>query len=117
MVWRRSLGMTKLSEYLQIWRLKLSYWKTVTAVFHLKKQETKRELTALQSYLIPTYLEIKLDRFLTFRHYIKILRNKLKSPVTLLKQLVWRGCAADAKTLLKTVIFLAYPTSECCVPT
>ena len=35
--------MTKLSAYLQTWRLKLTQTKTVMAAFHLNKQETKRK--------------------------------------------------------------------------
>ena len=36
--------MTTLFAYLQSWRLKLSYAKTVTTAFHLDNREAKREL-------------------------------------------------------------------------
>ena len=39
-----SQDMSTLSAYLQTWRLKLSYTKTVTAAFHLNNREAKREL-------------------------------------------------------------------------
>ena len=39
-----SQDMSKLSSYLQTWRLKLSHTKTVTAAFHLNNREAKREL-------------------------------------------------------------------------
>ena len=39
-----SQDMSTLSVYLQTWRLKLSYTKTVTAAFHLNNREAKREL-------------------------------------------------------------------------
>jgi len=36
--------MATVGEYLQIWKLKLSTTKTVSAVFHLNNNDTKREL-------------------------------------------------------------------------
>ena len=39
-----SQDMSTLSAYLQIWKLKLSYTKTMTASFHLNNREVKREL-------------------------------------------------------------------------
>ena len=38
------LDMSKLSAYLQIYRLKLSHIKTVTAAFYLNNRDAKREL-------------------------------------------------------------------------
>ena len=87
-----SQDMTTLSNYLQAWRLKLSQSKTVTAAFHLNNQEAKRELkishgdNILPFCSTPTYLGVKLDRSLTFRHHLDTMRNKLTSRVALL----WR---------------------------
>ena len=39
-----SQDMSTLLAYLQIWRLKFSHTKTVTAAFHLNNQEAKHEL-------------------------------------------------------------------------
>ena len=67
--------MSTLSAYLQTWRLKLSHTKTVTAAFHLNNQEAKRELKVYSNGRLlpfcptPTYLVVKLDRSLTFRHH------------------------------------------------
>ena len=80
-----SQDMTTLSDYLQTWRLKFSNTKTVTAVFHLNNRETKRELNAynngnlLPPYPVSTYLGVKLDRSLFFRHHLKALRKKLST--------------------------------------
>ena len=41
---RLSQDMSTLSAYLQTWKLKLSYTKTVTTAFHLNNREAKREL-------------------------------------------------------------------------
>ena len=78
-----SQDMTMLSAYLQTWRLKLSNTKTVSAAFHVNNRETKRKLNAynngnlLSSCPLPTYLGVKLDRLLTFRHHLEAFRKKL----------------------------------------
>ena len=74
-----------LSEYLQNWKLKLSHSKTVTAAFHLNNQESKHELVIynndnlLPFCTVPTYLGVKLENSLTFRHHIEALQRKPKS--------------------------------------
>ena len=70
-----SQDMSTLSAYLQTWRLKLSNTKTVTAAFHLNNREAKRELKVYTNGRLlpfcptPTYLGVKLNRSLTFRHH------------------------------------------------
>ena len=86
-----SQDMSKLSAYLQTWRLKLSHTKTETAAFHLNNREAKRQLKVYNNDRLlpfcptPTYLEVKLGRSLTFRHHLVALRKKLSSRVTLLR--------------------------------
>ena len=121
-----SQDMSTLSAYLQTWRLKLSHTKTVTAAFHLNNQEAKRELKVynndrlLPFCPIPTYLGVKLDRLLTFRHHLVALRKKLSSRVTLLRRFVgsgWgAGAGAGAKTLRIATLSLLYSTPEYCAP-
>ena len=65
---------------------------------------------------MPTYLGVKLDRFLTFRHHLVALCKKLSSRVTLLRQLVGSGWGADAKTLHIATLSLVYSTAEYCAP-
>ena len=114
--------MSTLSAYLQTWRLKLSHTKTVTAAFHLNNRKAKRELKVynkgrlLPFCPIPTYLGVKLDRSLTFRHHLVALRKKLSSRVTLLRQLVGSGWDAGAKTLRIATLCLVYSTAEYCAP-
>ena len=103
----RSQDMTTFSAYLQTWRLKLSNTKTVTAAFHLNNREAKRELNVysngnlLPLCPVPTYLGVKLNRSLTFRHHLETLRRKLYTRVALLRRLagfrwgqVSRHCAS-----------------------
>ena len=117
-----SQDMSTLSAYLQTWRLKLSHTKTVTAAFHLNNREAKHELKVYNNGRLlpfcptPTYLGIKLDRSLTFRHHLVALRKKLSSRVTLLRQFVGWGWGAGAKTLRIATLSLVYSTAEYCAP-
>ena len=94
----------------------------MTAAFHLNNREAKRELKVynnnrlLQFCPTPTYLGVKLDRSLTFRHYLVALRKKLSSRVTLLRRLVGSGWGAGAKTLRIATLSLVYSTAEYCAP-
>ena len=114
--------MSTLSAYLQTWKFKLSHTKTVTTVFHLNNREAKRELKVynngrlLPFCPIPTYIGVKLDRSLTFRHHLVALRKKLSSRVTLLRRLVGSGWGAGAKTLRIATLSLVYSTAEYCAP-
>ena len=102
--------------------LKLSQTKTVTAAFHLNNREAKRELKVynrdrlLPFCSTPSYLGVKLDRSLTFRHQLVALRKKLSSRVTLLRRLVGSGWGANAKTLGIATLSLVYSTAEYCAP-
>ena len=114
--------MSTLSAYLQTWRLKLSHTKTVTAAFHLNNQEAKHELKVYNNSRLlpfcptPTYLGVKLDRSLTFRHHLVALCKKLSSCVTLLRRLVGSGWSAGAKTLNIATLSLVYSIAEYCAP-
>ena len=117
-----SQDMTTFSAYFQTWRLKLSNTKTVTAAFHLKNSEAKRELNVynnnnpLPPCPVPTYLGIKLDRSLIFRHCLETLHKKLCTRVALLRRLVGSAWGAGAKTLLISALSLVYSTAEYCAP-
>ena len=117
-----SQDMSTLSAYLQTWRLKLGHTKTVTAAFHLNNRETKRELKVYNNGRLlpfcptPTYLGVKLDRSLTFRHHLLALCKKLYLRATLLRRLVGSGWGAGAKTLRIATLPLVYSAAEYCAP-
>ena len=117
-----SQDMSTLSAYLQTWRLKLSHTKMVTAAFHLNNREAKCEIKVYNNGKLlsfcptPTYLEVKLDRLLKFRHHLVALRKKLYSCVTLLRQLVGLEWGAGAKTLRIATLSLVYSAAEYCAP-
>ena len=114
--------MTTLSAYLQTWRLKLSHAKTVTVAFYLYYPEAKRELKVknndkiLPFFPVPTYLGVKLDKALTYHHYLEALRKQLSSHVSLLRRLAGSGWSAGAKTLHTAALSLIYSASEYCAP-
>ena len=105
--------MTTLSAYLQTWRIKLGHAKTVTAAFHLHDREARRELKVKNNGKIllfcpvPTYLGVKLDRALTYRHHLEALSKKLSTRVSLRRRL-----GAGAKTLRRAALSLIYSTAE-----
>ena len=118
-----SQDMSTLSAYLQTWRLKLSHTKTVMAAFYLINRAAKRELKVYNNGRLllpfcttPTYLGVKLDKSLTFRHHLVALRKKLSSRVTLLRRLVDSEWGAAAKTLRIATLSLVYSTAEYCAP-
>ena len=71
-----SQDISTLSAYLWTWRLKLNHTKTMTAAFHLNNREAKCELKVYNYGRLllfcptPTYLGVKLDRSLMFRHHL-----------------------------------------------
>ena len=117
-----SQDITTLSGYLQTWRLKLSNTKTVTATFYLNNRETKRALNVynngnlLPPCPVPTYLGVKLDRSLTFRHHLEALHKKLSTRVALLRRLAGSGWSAGTKTMRISALSLVYSTAEYCAP-
>ena len=92
------------------------------AAFHLHNREDKREpkVYANDKLLpfcpVPTYLGVKLDRSLTFRHHLETLRKKLATRITLLRRLVGSGWGAGSKTLYTAAQSLVYATAEYCAP-
>ena len=114
-----SQDMSTLLTYLQTWKLKLSHTKlSHTKTFHLNNREVKCELKVYNNSRLlpfcptPTYLGVKLERSLTFRHHLVALRKKLCSRVTLLRRLVGSGWGAGAKTL-RIVFYLNNWKAKC----
>ena len=117
-----SQDMTTISTYLQTWRLQLSHTKTVMTAFHLNNREAKRALNVynngkrLSFCSVPTYLGVKLDRSLTFRHHLEALCKKLTTHVALMRRLACSGWGAGAKTLRTPALSQVYSTEEYCAP-
>ena len=65
---------------------------------------------------VPTYLGVKLDRALTYRHHLEALRKKLSMRFSLLMRLAGSGWGASAKTLRTAALSLIYSTAEYCAP-
>ena len=110
------------SAYLQTWRLKLSHVKTVTAPFHLHNREARRKLKVKNNAKIlpfcpvPTYLGVKLDIALTYRHRPEAFRKKLSSRVSLWWRLAGSGWGIGIKTSRTATLSLIYSTAEYSAP-
>ena len=65
---------------------------------------------------VPTYLGVKLDRALTYRHQLEALRKKLSTLVSLLRRLAGSGWGAGTKILRTASLSLIYSTAEYCAP-
>ena len=117
-----SQDMNTILTYLQIWRLQLSHTKTMMTAFHLNNREAKRELNIynngkrLPFCPVPTYLGVKLDRSLTFRHHLEALHKKLTTRIALMRRLAGSGWGVGAKTLCTAALSLVYSTAEYCAP-
>jgi len=117
-----SKDMATQGEYLQTWKLKLSTMKTVSAVLHLNDKEAKRELKVNFNNEIlpfcsePKYLRVTLDRSLTYRRHLELLRKKLTSRVALLRRLAGSGWGAGATTMRTATLVLVHSTAEYCAP-
>ena len=116
-----SQDMATLSAYLKTCRLKLSHAKTMMAAFHLHNQVAKREVEVytngklLPFHPVPTYLGVKLDRSLTFRHHLETLPKKLATCIMLLRQLARSRWSTGTKTLCTAALSLVYITPEYCI--
>ena len=94
----------------------------MTAAFHLHNREAKLELKVknngkiLPFRPVPTYLGVKLDRALTYRHHLEALRQKLSTRILLLRRLAGLGWGAGAKALRTATLSLIYSTAEYCAP-
>ena len=88
----------------------------MNAAFCLHKRKAKRKLKVknngkiLPFCPVPTYLGVKLDRALSYRHHLETLRK------TLLRRLAVLGWGAGAKTLRFAALSLIYSTAEYCAP-
>ena len=97
-------------------------YKNVSAAFHLKNKEAKRELKVNYNNEIlpfcsdPKYLGVTLDRSFTYRWHLESLRKKLTSRVTLLRRLAGSGCGAGATTLPIATLALVHSTAEYTAP-
>ena len=98
------------TTFFQKCKLKLSTAKTLSVLFHPNNKEANRELNvAVQGRTTPScaksaYIDVKLDRTLTFKRRLKSLHRKLASRVELAKRLT-RSSLGDATKILRWHLF------------
>ena len=91
-----SSDMAWMSHFCRQWRLKPSASKTISSVFHLHNTSATRELSVyldgqhLWQDCHQTYLEVTLDRMLSYRQHLTKTTGKLKNRNNLLMKLA--GC-------------------------
>ena len=113
-----SADMKLLADYLKMWRLKLSVAKTTASAFHLNTKEANRQMsvvhdgTPLPNNPQPTYLGVKLDRQLTYRHHLEALRAKVSARNNLLRRLAGTSWGASTSTLRTGALALVYSSAE-----
>ena len=114
--------MALIAGYLKIWRLKLSVAKTTSTAFHLNTKEARRKLTVnvngspLPHNPTPTYLGVKLDRQLTYKHHLDSLRAKVSSRNNLLRRLAGSSWGASPSTLRTGALALVNSAAEYACP-
>ena len=119
---RLTVYMHILSTYLKNWRLKPSAAKILFSAFHLYNKVAYRELnievnkSRLQFQASPRYVEVKLDRSLTFCQHLKVLLEKKTALVALIHRLACTTWDASTKTSCISAQTLVFFTVEYCVP-
>ena len=113
----------KISDYLLKWRLKLNTTKTTTTAFHLNSRDSNCKLMidlngiTLPHNKNPSYLEIKLDRQLTFRPHPNAFCRKVEARNNLLRCLASTSWGANATTLRTAALVIVYSAAEYAAPT
>ena len=102
--------------------MKLSPSKTVTSVFHLHNNRSRRELNVcmngqrLQPNPYPVYLGVTSDQTLSYREHLSHSTAKLKSKNNLITKLAGTSWGASASTLCTSALALCYSVAGYCCP-
>ena len=92
--------------------------KTVTTLFRLDNEQANEVLKikienktlAIESY--PKYFAVSLNRILSNKKHLKIIAQKLKSCISILKKLTGTNWDAYQTVLRSSVLALCYSTAE-----
>ena len=115
-------SLTLLTEYYAKNHLKLNALKTQVCAFHLRNREANRPLkvtwfgTPLECNPNSLYLEVKLDRTLSYRNHILSTKAKINTRNNILRKLTnWKwGCTPHA--LRTSTLALCYIAAEYACP-
>ena len=111
-----------LAKYCRLWHLNPSMSKTVTSVFHLHNNRSRREPNVhtnsqhLKHDLYQVYLGVTLERTLSYREHLSRSAAKLKSRNNLIAKLAGTSWGASASTLCTSALALCYSVAEYCCP-
>lgn len=107
-------------NYFHSWHLTLNTTKTTSIAFHLNNRDENRKFNLMSQVIriqggdSPRYLGIKLDRTLTFKQYLKGIKNKLKTRNNIISKLAGTSCGCRANVLRTSASALVYSTAEYC---
>ena len=117
-----SLDIEHLNEYFDYWKLSLNAKKTVGTCFHVDNKQAARNLkvTLAVDVLVhdfaPKYLDVTLDRSLTYKKHTETVRDKVKSRCNIINKLAGTDWGAPTPVLRTSASALAYSVAEYCVP-
>ena len=115
-----SIDLDILWDYFRKWRLKLNTNKTVWCVAHFTNRLADYELTVTTDGIkipfvkTPKYLEVTLDRTLSFKQHLIDTAAKTSSRCSLLKRLTGSKLGADFTTLHTSALGLCFSVAEYC---
>ena len=107
-----------MSRYFNNWRLKINTGKTVCTSFHLAHRLAKYQLqVTCEGQNIPhednpKYLEVTLDRTLTFKMHISKVSQKISARNNLLRRLACLSWGANFKVLQTAAVCLVCAPAE-----
>lgn len=117
-----SIDLNKLNCYFKDWRLKLSFAKTVSSIFHLANRlanitiNVKCEDKTIPFEKSPKYLGVVLDRSLTSKQHLEQTAAKIQARNNLLRRLAGISWGANFTLLRTSVLSLAFSVAEYCSP-
>ena len=108
------------AKYFNLWRLKISATKTTATPFYLNKRESGRQLSVFldgrPNPIYPKschmYLDVKLDKQLTYKHYTKALHAKLTAQNNQLRCLAGSTWGASTSTLRTSALAIVHSIEE-----
>ena len=108
--------------YLTVWYLTVNTTKTVSSYFHLNNREAEdtKSIGSLNNQLpsdqFPTYLEVTLDRSLSYKKHIGNLMQKLKKRTNLIRKISGTSWGAPQAVLRTSAMALCYSVAEYAAP-
>lgn len=112
--------LARLEEFFRLWRLKWNPNKTAVCCFYLNTKMAHGQLQVYaDSHLLrhnstPKYLEVTLDRTLSFKQHFQNTAAKLRARNNIIQKLCGTTLVSNAPTLPCSALALVYSVAEYC---